>query len=225
MFVFFCFLQAFISKNVGGDSCEVFRLLEDDVESYNKTRISKKIDYQALRKGFMYEVRFVIGKIILETMKDGVDGESQDEVIDDDDMVEEDEMYNLVESEDHRVGDKEDDPDSPLSVLSANKSGKEQDHNNLEEDQEAIITKRRRVVEIPDCNEQVKNKYQEEFLPKNPNPSLQAKLQWEKKRKGAAPEANLKRTIHTKVVEAKEQSKPNFLTVKNKVPVLSRLFR
>lgn len=43
-------------------------MLADNVESHNKRRSSLEIDYKLLAKGDVRETRFVLGKIILETM-------------------------------------------------------------------------------------------------------------------------------------------------------------
>lgn len=223
MSVIFCFLQAFISKKVGEDSGEIFKFSKDDVESYDITRVEKKINYAALRKGSLRETRFVIGKIIFETMKGGIVRESQNkEVIDD--VSKEKEMYDLVEREEHPMGNKEKNRNSHLSVLVANavhESGKihsTMEHNKLEE-HKAIITKKRRGVEIQECNEGVKNKYQEELVPKKSKPSQQV----EKKKKEVVPEAKPKpeQAIRTEIGE-KEKYKQKLLTEKNKGSMLSQ---
>ncbi|XP_059439176.1 uncharacterized protein LOC132171793 [Corylus avellana] len=62
----------FISKTKGDDVAEIFRVLLKDIESYNSGKNNFEIDYQKLGKGYVNETRFVLGKIILETMSSGV---------------------------------------------------------------------------------------------------------------------------------------------------------
>lgn len=47
-------------------------MLSKDIESYNSGKNNFEIDYQKLGKGYVNETRFVLGKIILETMSSGV---------------------------------------------------------------------------------------------------------------------------------------------------------
>jgi hypothetical protein len=47
-------------------------VLLKDIESYNSGRKNFQIDYHTLGKGYVHEIRFVLGKIILETMSSGV---------------------------------------------------------------------------------------------------------------------------------------------------------
>ncbi|KAM4118594.1 hypothetical protein ACJW30_02G215600 [Castanea mollissima] len=58
----------FISNKVEKDILEIFQVLVDDIESYNNGREFFEIDYHLLGKGNLHEARFVLGKIILETM-------------------------------------------------------------------------------------------------------------------------------------------------------------
>ncbi|XP_018852015.1 uncharacterized protein LOC109014131 isoform X2 [Juglans regia] len=64
----------FISKKMGKDVAEIFNVLLNDIESYNSGRKSFEIDYHLLGRGFLNETRFVLGKIILETMSEVVEG-------------------------------------------------------------------------------------------------------------------------------------------------------
>lgn len=53
------------------DVAKIFQVLVNDIESYKKRRESFKIDYRVLGQGNLYETRFVLGKVILETMSGG----------------------------------------------------------------------------------------------------------------------------------------------------------
>ncbi|KAM7523979.1 hypothetical protein LguiA_013881 [Lonicera macranthoides] len=63
-----CSGLVFVSKKIKSDVSQVFELLADNVESHNKRWSSLKIDYKLLAKGNVHETRYVLGKIILETM-------------------------------------------------------------------------------------------------------------------------------------------------------------
>jgi hypothetical protein len=54
------------------DVSVIFQVLLYDIESYNNGRESFEINYHLLGKGDLHETRFVLGKIILETMSGGV---------------------------------------------------------------------------------------------------------------------------------------------------------
>lgn len=56
---------------------EIFQVLVDDIESYNNGREFFEIDYHLLGKGNLHEARFVLGKIILETMSGEVVNEER----------------------------------------------------------------------------------------------------------------------------------------------------
>ncbi|KAG2695192.1 hypothetical protein I3760_07G003400 [Carya illinoinensis] len=64
----------FISKKMGKDVAEIFNVFLNDIESYNSGRKSFEINYHLLGRGFLHETRFVLGKIILETMSEVVKG-------------------------------------------------------------------------------------------------------------------------------------------------------
>ncbi|KAG7968905.1 hypothetical protein I3843_07G003600 [Carya illinoinensis] len=64
----------FISKKMGKDVAEIFNVFLNDIESYNSQRKSFEINYHLLGRGFLHETRFVLGKIILETMSEVVKG-------------------------------------------------------------------------------------------------------------------------------------------------------
>lgn len=59
---------------MGKDVAEVFNVLLNDIESYSSRRKSFEIDYHLLGRGYLNETRFVLGKIILETMSGVVKG-------------------------------------------------------------------------------------------------------------------------------------------------------
>ncbi|KAJ8429621.1 hypothetical protein Cgig2_012283 [Carnegiea gigantea] len=65
-------LMVFISKNAGRQVAHIFGVLMDDIESLEPERHYYSIDYKSLGKGDIVETRFVLGKVIMETMKDGV---------------------------------------------------------------------------------------------------------------------------------------------------------
>ncbi|KAK7853402.1 poly(a) polymerase i [Quercus suber] len=67
----------FISNKVEKDVLEIFQVLVDDIESYNNGREFFEIDYHLLGKGNLHEARFVLGKIILETMSGEVVNEER----------------------------------------------------------------------------------------------------------------------------------------------------
>lgn len=56
---------------------EIFQVLVNDIESYNNGREFFEIDYHLLGKGNLHEARFVLGKIILETMSGEVVNEER----------------------------------------------------------------------------------------------------------------------------------------------------
>ncbi|XP_050367819.1 uncharacterized protein LOC126786132 [Argentina anserina] len=67
-----CSGLVFVPDRTGQNVAEIFRVLAGDIESYNKERRSYEIDYALLQKGFLHETSFVLGKIILETMSNGI---------------------------------------------------------------------------------------------------------------------------------------------------------
>lgn len=64
-------IQVFISKKIGADVCQIFDVLVNSIEIYDKRRKSFMIDYYLLGKGHIPETRFVLGKIILKTISGG----------------------------------------------------------------------------------------------------------------------------------------------------------
>ncbi|XP_031261529.1 uncharacterized protein LOC116119726 [Pistacia vera] len=60
--------MAFVSKKIGEGVGQIFDVLANSFESYDKGRKSFMIDYHLLGKGYIPETRFVLGKIILKTI-------------------------------------------------------------------------------------------------------------------------------------------------------------
>ncbi|CAB4318318.1 unnamed protein product [Prunus armeniaca] len=69
--LFPCSGLVFVPKKMAEEVAEIFKGLVN-IKSYNKGRKSFQIDYHSLGKGYLSEVRFVIGKVILETMNSGI---------------------------------------------------------------------------------------------------------------------------------------------------------
>ncbi|XP_050241560.1 uncharacterized protein LOC126690447 isoform X2 [Quercus robur] len=67
----------FIPNKVEKHVLEIFQVLVDDIESYNNGREFFEIDYHLLGKGNLHEARFVLGKIILETVSGEVVNEER----------------------------------------------------------------------------------------------------------------------------------------------------
>ncbi|XP_042470531.1 poly(A) polymerase I-like isoform X4 [Zingiber officinale] len=66
------------SKRMGKDVATLFDVLESKIKSYNNKREGCQINYELLKKGNADEIRFVLGKIIMETMNSkSSDGQSQ----------------------------------------------------------------------------------------------------------------------------------------------------
>ncbi|XP_017969912.1 PREDICTED: uncharacterized protein LOC18610659 isoform X2 [Theobroma cacao] len=72
-----CSGLVFVPKKTARDAAKIFDLMVDDIESFvnGRQRESPGINYHLLGKGDPRETRYVLGKIILETMKDGRLGE------------------------------------------------------------------------------------------------------------------------------------------------------
>ncbi|WRX08806.1 Poly A polymerase [Theobroma cacao] len=72
-----CSGLVFVPKKTARDAAKIFYLMVDDIESFvnGRQRESPGINYHLLGKGDPRETRYVLGKIILETMKDGRLGE------------------------------------------------------------------------------------------------------------------------------------------------------
>lgn len=65
-------LQVFVPKKTGNSVAQLFDVLLNDVESYKSGRENFMIDYFLLGKGNEDETRFVLGKVILETLGSGL---------------------------------------------------------------------------------------------------------------------------------------------------------
>ncbi|CAD5164159.1 unnamed protein product [Musa acuminata subsp. malaccensis] len=57
-----------VSEKMGSNVSKLFKILESDIESYDNGRKTCEINYQLLKKGDPDETRFMLGKIIMETM-------------------------------------------------------------------------------------------------------------------------------------------------------------
>ncbi|CAN6541425.1 unnamed protein product [Malus baccata var. baccata] len=62
----------FLSKNMAKHVAAIVEVLANDIEYYNQGRKNFEIDCHSLGKGHMREIRFVLGKVILETMDSGI---------------------------------------------------------------------------------------------------------------------------------------------------------
>ncbi|KAI3938171.1 hypothetical protein MKW98_018727 [Papaver atlanticum] len=71
----------FISKAVGQNVGELFRVLEQNLETYANERKSFEIDYGLLAMGNIKETRFMLGKVIMDAMSSGVFPKQQEVVI------------------------------------------------------------------------------------------------------------------------------------------------
>ncbi|XP_038904059.1 uncharacterized protein LOC120090455 [Benincasa hispida] len=67
-----CSSLVLVSNKTSKDVANIFEALVNDVESYKNKRQGFDIDYQLLGKGTLSESRYVLGKVILETLKDAI---------------------------------------------------------------------------------------------------------------------------------------------------------
>ncbi|KAJ7944068.1 Poly(A) polymerase [Quillaja saponaria] len=67
-----CSGLVFIPRKTGQGVTEVFKVLMNDIKSYQHRRGTFDINYCMLGDGHISEIRFVLGKIILNTMSDGI---------------------------------------------------------------------------------------------------------------------------------------------------------
>lgn len=67
-----CTGLVFVSKNAGKDVAQIFDVLVDDIKSLSNERHYSSIDYKLLGKGDIEETRFVLGKVIVDTMRGGI---------------------------------------------------------------------------------------------------------------------------------------------------------
>lgn len=64
--------MVFVSKNAGKDVAQIFDVLVDNIKSLSNERHYSSIDYKLLGKGDIEETRFVLGKVIMDTMRGGI---------------------------------------------------------------------------------------------------------------------------------------------------------
>ncbi|KVI08731.1 Poly A polymerase, head domain-containing protein, partial [Cynara cardunculus var. scolymus] len=100
-------LMVFISKYKGNSTRQLFHVLAHKVETYEKGRTSFEINYDLLGKGDSLETRFVLGKIILDTMGCGVHRDS--------DPNEDNYDGSFSPNNDHLMNKKEDRKQPPFS--------------------------------------------------------------------------------------------------------------
>ena len=62
--------QIFVSAKERSRVLGIFKGLDSDLTSYDETRGMHEIDYKLLDAGHTGEVRFVLGKVILDTMSE-----------------------------------------------------------------------------------------------------------------------------------------------------------
>ncbi|KAI8536838.1 hypothetical protein RHMOL_Rhmol10G0287200 [Rhododendron molle] len=72
-----CSDVVFVPYKTAKDTARLFSVLVHDVEHYDSGRNSFNIDYELLRKGDEQETRFVLGRIVMDTMSSGVVQESK----------------------------------------------------------------------------------------------------------------------------------------------------
>ncbi|XP_058187293.1 uncharacterized protein LOC131304175 isoform X3 [Rhododendron vialii] len=72
-----CSDVVFVPHKTAKDTARLFSMLVHDVEHYDSGRSSFNIDYELLRKGDEQETRFVLGRIVMDTMSSGVVQESK----------------------------------------------------------------------------------------------------------------------------------------------------
>uniref|UniRef100_A0A5B6ZQ61 Polynucleotide adenylyltransferase n=1 Tax=Davidia involucrata TaxID=16924 RepID=A0A5B6ZQ61_DAVIN len=67
-----CSGLVFVPKKTGNFVAQLFSVLVHNVESFKRERKSFEIDYHLLGKGNLTETRFVLGKVIMDTMSNGI---------------------------------------------------------------------------------------------------------------------------------------------------------
>lgn len=70
-------LQVFVPHKTGRDTAQLFSVLVHDVGNYDSGRSNFNINYELLGKGDEQETRFVLGRIVMDTMSSGVVQESK----------------------------------------------------------------------------------------------------------------------------------------------------
>ncbi|OVA00606.1 Poly A polymerase [Macleaya cordata] len=78
---FQCHGLVFISKMVGQNAAGLFDVLVSDIESFNNERESFEIDYELLGIGDKNEIRFVLGKVIMDAMSSRVTQEQHQQAV------------------------------------------------------------------------------------------------------------------------------------------------
>ncbi|KAJ4965577.1 hypothetical protein NE237_017426 [Protea cynaroides] len=82
-----CSGAVFISKRMGESVAGIFDVLLNDVESYKNERETFEIHYELLGEGDWNEIRFVLGKVIMETMSSGITQKHQPRVVNDEHCI------------------------------------------------------------------------------------------------------------------------------------------
>lgn len=67
-----CTGLVFVQKRMAERVAHIFNVLVNGIESYKEGRGSPEIDYYLLGKGDLRETRFVLGKVIMDTMSSGL---------------------------------------------------------------------------------------------------------------------------------------------------------
>ncbi|MQM17891.1 hypothetical protein Taro_050876 [Colocasia esculenta] len=73
--------EVYVSQKVGKTVADLFTALETDIESYKDERKSYEINYDLLKQGDQNEIRFVLGKVIMDAMTSSVMLEKEQEGI------------------------------------------------------------------------------------------------------------------------------------------------
>lgn len=60
--------QVFVSVKMGKNVAQLFNVLGKDITSCDKKRETYDINYELLKRGDLSETRFVLGKVIMDTM-------------------------------------------------------------------------------------------------------------------------------------------------------------
>ncbi|XP_008789358.2 poly(A) polymerase I-like [Phoenix dactylifera] len=63
-----CLGLVFVSEKMGKSVAELFDVLGNDITSHDKKRETRDINYELLKRGDLGETRFVLGKVIMDTM-------------------------------------------------------------------------------------------------------------------------------------------------------------
>ncbi|XP_043711263.1 uncharacterized protein LOC122660147 isoform X1 [Telopea speciosissima] len=85
--LFPCSGLVFISKRMGEVVAGIFDVLLNDVESYKNERENFEVHCEMLGRGDWNEIRFVLGKVIMETMSSGITQKHQPRAINDEHCI------------------------------------------------------------------------------------------------------------------------------------------